>query len=493
MISSTFLLSNQRLFAAAILLAIAPLWFGNYLPMVDVPQHAGQIAALQELHAGNSGFEAAFEVNWFTPYLFGYLLLYTLATLMPIAFAIKFVVCAAMISVPLLTGLLLREVGADTRWRWLAIPGCYSLAFYWGFVSFMVAVPLGLLLLILTIRFDRDPTPRRGTLLAGFAVFLFFCHVIALGLAALAAGSYLAGRHYRAIRTLALRCLPLAAPLPLIAAWIAITYDAEGTVQNAPVVYGPVLNRFLSLISQPSGLERVTVFGALVTASMVVLPAITGAKLSRDPARWLPFAATAIAFFAVPSFAFNTGFLYQRLGVFLAPLWLMVWDARPNANHRLEFLGMVLVAAWMILNTARFASFARETQWFDAITAEMQPRENVAMMIVDNRSPLFATPVYLHFPAWYQAKKRGIVDFNFADFHPQVVRYKASRGPRVNEALAWAPWHFQWELHGGASYRYFIVKGDRDYSSVIFKDRVGSVDLIARSGWWWLYESRERQ
>src|SRR5688500_18356764 len=80
-------LRNPRLFGFALALSVAPLWFGSHLPMVDLPQHAGQIAAFKELMAGNELFTGPFEINWFTPYLFGYLLLYGLSLVLPITVA----------------------------------------------------------------------------------------------------------------------------------------------------------------------------------------------------------------------------------------------------------------------------------------------------------------------------------------------------------------------------------------------------------------------
>ena len=52
-LARTFTLENRRLFGAAVALSIAPLWFGNMLPLVDMPQHAAQIAALHEMWTGN--------------------------------------------------------------------------------------------------------------------------------------------------------------------------------------------------------------------------------------------------------------------------------------------------------------------------------------------------------------------------------------------------------------------------------------------------------
>ena len=82
---------RHRLFGYALVLMIAPLWFGQYLPMVDLPQHAAQIAALKQIWAGNPLFTDVFEINWFTPYLLGYMALYVLSLAMPITVATKIV------------------------------------------------------------------------------------------------------------------------------------------------------------------------------------------------------------------------------------------------------------------------------------------------------------------------------------------------------------------------------------------------------------------
>ena len=34
---------------------------------------------------------------------------------------------------------------------------------------------------------------------------------------------------------------------------------------------------------------------------------------------------------------------------------------------------------------------------------------------------------YAHFASWYQAEKQGWVDFNFAAFRPQIVRFKPEK------------------------------------------------------------------
>jgi len=492
-LAQTLSVRNNRLFTMAAIRAIAPLWFGQNLPMIDMPQHAAQIAALRELWAGNEMFTQLFQVNWFTPYLLGYMLLYAGSLVLPVAVATQLLVSLSLVAVPLLTGSLLRAAGADERWKWLAIPGSFSFAFYWGFLSFLVAVPFALLFLIQAIRFADAPTVRRGLGVAAASLALFFCHIIVLGFASLMALGYIAGAHYRDFKGLLLRALPYAAPLPLIAVWLFDTYSNVAIVRSDPVVFGPMFQRLLALAIQPAGRDSFAALPcALITGSIALMPLLMGSRFSRRPARWLPFVLGLLVFLAAPHYVLSTAFFYQRLGVFLVPLWLLIWDAPAAELRRPDWLVMPVVLLWMFMNTGRFAAFARETESFDAVVAAIEPGRRVASMVFDNRSPLFALPVYLHFPAWYQAKKAGIVDFNFADFYSQMARYKADAGPRITEQPTWYPTLFDWQANGGASYHYFIVKADFDVSNHIFKDKRGSVELVGRSGWWWLYRNNEK-
>lgn len=487
-------LHNQRLFMAMVLFSVAPLWIGSYPPMVDMPQHAAQIAAAREILAGNPTFTQLFEINWFTPYLLGYLLLYVASLVLPITAATQLLVSCAIMSVPVLTGSLLRTAGADERWKWLAIPASFSFAFYWGMLSFMVALPFALLFLINAIRYARAPDLRSGVLIAVFAIFLFFCHVITVAYVSLIALGYVLGSSsMRDLKALAVKLLPFAAPLPLLLAWFAIAYQSEPVVRNTPVLYGLLLDRVMMLLTQPTGLEIFSpLYVVLVTGSVVLLPLLAGSTLSRRRERWVPIALALLAFFTVPAYAMGTGFLYERLGILLVPLWLLAWDPPVAANRRLDWLCMLVVTFWLLMNVSRFVGFARETESFAAATERIGPGRRVASMVFEPATPLFDTPVYMHFPAWYQATQRGIVDFNFADFLSQPVRYRPGAGPRMDENVAWSPTDFRWEQNGGASYDYFIVKSTDDISVQIFKERRDAVQLVAHSGSWWVYRNVER-
>ena len=492
-LSRTLSLRNERLFGVVLALAIVPLWIGPYLPLVDLPQHAAQITALRRLLGGDADLAELFHINWFTPYLLGYLLLYALTAVLPITVATKLVVSLSLVAIPLLTGRLLRAAGADEGWKWLAIPCSFGFAFYWGFLTFIVSAPLALLFLIETVRFVAAPSARRAVTIALFSILLLFCHIIVLGFASLVALGYVAGAHYRDWRTLLARAVPYAAPLPIIGVWLAGTYNAEASVQNDPIVFGPLLYRLGQLVAQPAGREDL--YSAwptalLVTGAVLLVPWLTGARFSRDPKRWLPGALGLLTFMAAPHYVLSTAYFYQRLGVFLVPLWLMAWEA-PRERRRLDWVAMAVVTFWAVTSSSRFVTFARESESFVDVLESMEPGQRAAAMVFDNASPRFALPVYLHFPAWYQATKGGVVDFNFGDFYSQMVRYRPNTGARINETVAWYAPAFDWAANGGDGYGYFLIKANFDIAEAVFKERQGSVELVAQSGWWWLYRNVE--
>lgn len=496
-IQSVLSLDNRALFLVVTLLSVVPLWIPDFLPLVDVAQHAAQVASLHEIWSDNGLFTATFEINWFTPYLGGYLLLYLVSLVLPIVLATKLVVSAAAIALPVVTGMLLREFGGDEKLRWLAIPAGYSFALYWGFMVYLVAIPLSLVLVLLTIRFDRDPTPKRAAGIALYSIMLFYCHVIALGFAALISLTYLLARNLRDPEKFAKCAIPYVAPLPLIFLWMSGVLSTEASVQNAPFVLGGLRERLVVLFMQFSGLDGIAYGVSLLTVGVILLaPFAVGYRIDRRPERWLPFVVGLGVYMVFPSYMQNTAFLFQRLAVFLVPLWLIIWapPARPTRTLTIGLPAAVafVLVVWMGVNGNRFLQFARESQSFTDVIEQAQPGRKLAGMLFCNASEVFVNPVYLHYPAWYQATAAGVADMSFATTHPSLVRYREMSAPRVNEALAWAPEAFEWERDGGDDYDYYLVCSGTRAAGVVFKDHADSIELVAHEEPWWLYRNVDR-
>lgn len=490
-IARYFSLDNNVLFAIVAVLAVVPLWIPEFLPLVDIPQHAAQVASLHELLSGSSFHARDLEINWFTPYLGGYLLLFLASTVLPIVLATKLVLSLAIIALPVVSGLLLRAVGGDERLKWLAIPGGYSFAVYWGFFVYLVAVPVALLLVYLTVAYERNPTAKRSLGIAAFSIVLFFCHVIALGFGALISLTYIFAKNFRNPVRFIKCALPYATPLPLIAIWMTGIIDAEVSVREAPFVWGTLREKLVVLFTQFSGLDG-KAFGISLTVVTLfgLLPVLAGYRISRKPERWLPMLVGSLVYLMFPSYVQNTAFLFHRLAVFLVPLWLIMWEPPQRIRPIFFFAFLGTLGLWLSVNVHRFVAFAQESTGFSRVLQQAEPEKRMAGMMVCNASAGFANPVYLHFAAWYQAESRGISDISFAITHPSLIRYRDMKAPRIGERIAWRPLAFAWDRDGGASYDYFIVCAPGDASALIFKDRVGSVELVAHEAPWWLYRKR---
>jgi hypothetical protein len=211
---------------------------------------------------------------------------------------------------------------------------------------------------------------------------------------------------------------------------------------------------------------------SLVTSSVVLLPILSGATFSRRPERWLP--------------------LPLAMGIFIMPLWLMAWDAAPKRRAPLDWIAMCVVLAWLLPNVGRYASFARETESFQRVIAAASPGKRIGTLMNNDGSALFLPPVYAHFHAWYQATRGGIVDFNFAEFFPQIVHYKQSAPPHIPEYVVTDIATFNWDTHGGASYDYFLLKSNADMSEALFPGHISQLHLVTHDGSWWLYRNTAR-
>ena len=410
---SEFSFENLQLFCLAILLSLAGLWLTPYPPVVDLPQHAAQVATLQELWSGNELYNQTFELNWFAPYTLTYLLLYALALVLPVGIAGKLLISACVAAVPLLTRQLLRATDSQPAWAWLTVPGALSVAFYWGFMPFLLAIPVGLYLWLLTIRFAKTPTPARAAGIAVCCVMLFFCHVLALGFTALIALVYTAALHFKEPRKLLASWLPYTAGLPLIAYWYFGKLSNESYTSGAAVVYGSIKEKALTFLSQPAG------FGAtmlphelLISVVLLLFPLVCGARFSTRPERWVPLVVALLVWALMPAKAVGAILVYHRLSVFLLPLYLLALDFPEQRRPLASYLLMGVVAVTLLGNTLRFAQFNRETLGFTGILAMMEERRNIMYMPIDPWSAQFPTPIHFHTAMWYQVEKRGITDFN---------------------------------------------------------------------------------
>lgn len=463
-------------FAACAAAATIPLLVTGMLPMADLPEHMAQIAIWKHFRDDCHHFYEVFDVSLATPYLLGSVTTAALAAVMSVSAAVKLTVWISILLMPLSLRALLRRGGGDPWLSLLGFPLAYGYAFYWGFLNFSLAIPIGIFSLALLL--DERPRGVARTLLAlllmsAHALMFLFCAIVTVVVAAVR----------RSPRLL----LPLAPAATLFAIFVVRLRQGEQSAR-AGITWKLSTVRFVDFPSllfanawEPAGLVLVA---AMATAIAVARPRVT-----RDPARWSFFGVASLIYFAAPHGAFGSAFLYPRFAVLIAAGALLLFDRSPAASARARMVSRAIVVAivvvWMGVLAARFRRFDAEVEEFERLVATMPANRRVAQFNVLPFSDHVPGPVFWHFGALYQVRRGGIAAWSFARHYPQVVRFRRGAEPVVAsestplEGIDWA---------GIRQYDYLLVRG-QDARRQIFRDAPVPITLRARSGSWWLYET----
>lgn len=490
-------------------LATLPVWIPTYPAMVDLPQHAAQVALLENLGNPDFRFASLFQVNWFTPYLFGYLLIYSLVPLVGVVLASKIVIAVALAALPLATALVMSETGTDKRWALLSIPVLFGFSYQWGFLNFLVAAPLGLCFLALAMRHARRPTVWTYSSLGLLSVVLFFCHAMICGFFCLVAACYLIFE-VRDLRKALSRIAPMALVLPVMLAWglrtlenpvaqRAVSWDLSwfstteryyragaSWAESGGWGWGRTAGLLPRLLGVHPGVVP-TIIGVLLFG----IPLLAGARPNRRWTVWLPFAACLSTLLFVPGRLFGTDFTFQRFTVFLLPLFLtgMLGSPPPRWSRRVWACVLFIVGAWIAFVSRQAITYAQEARGFDETVRRMAPGKRVRSLIFQWDSRVAIAPTFLHFPAWYSALRGGVVDPSFASTHVELILYRPESLPRARAlSYEWVPQFFDWKTFEGEKYHYFLSRAPADIGPFISRSAPCPVRLVHHVNQWWLHE-----
>jgi len=455
-----------------------------YLPMVDLPQHAAQISIWLHLHDPKWAEFQLFELNLRTPYLGAYALARALAGLVGVLPALKVVVWLSIVGHWAAFDWLVRSLG-HARWLGLlGLPLGMGYGFYFGFISFIGALPFGLGATCLALRHRAKPTLLSGLLLGAALCATLATHGFALGLTLVLVGPLL----LRGAGSLIWRGAPLFAPALLMLIWLVPGSSARSI---GLTIWDPrfwELSQIPGLLVASSGADQASSVLGLIFLGIVLLSL---GRPSREPERLLPLALMLLGYCLFPlSFGGFTP-LHPRFAAFLVPTLLLAFQ--PSAAVRSPYFESAIAltsAAWFCLFAVRLQRFARETQPITDFVARMPAGLSIRPLVFERESAAFpGLPAMLHLSAYYVPEKGGYQGYSFAMYPTSVVRYRPEIVPTMDRGAEWHPEWFSsvYELSG---YECFLVKSSIDRSAELFDAQLDRLSLVFHEQGWWAYAWR---
>ena len=420
-----------------VLLAGCTVWLAPHLPLADLAQHAAQVALWHDLLLGRSKWQGLVELNYFTPYLLGSGVALLLSFVVPVAAALKVVLMLAYWGFVAGAVLLRKRLGADPRLDWLSVTPFFGLGWLYGFFPFLVALPVGMAFIVLAQGYARAPTLSRALLLLGLGVLLFFFHGLVFVFALVVGAAFLAVDRPAPAAVLPYLILGLVVPAHLLLRPAATTLLATPTDWLG-------LGGLNYLAFFPMGSPTIDPLLAPLVPLLLAASLLLGGRLNRSRAAIVPVVVLVLWIVLVPETVMETYFAGSRFAVFFLPFVALVFAPAPAAGWRL--LPIVLLT-WAALGVqvVRLLAFADESRAFEEVLAAAEPGHRAQQQVLDMTSRAARTPMaYQNFALWYQAEKAGLVDFNFAAYPTQIVRF---RDPKAQTALP------------ASAYRYVFGRG----------------------------------
>jgi hypothetical protein len=505
----------QVAYLAALLLGATMVWLAPRPPMEDFPQHVAQVTLLRDLLRGTSPWSDLLRINWFTPYLLGYGVTLLLSAAMPVTVAMKVVLSGAFLSFVASCTALRKAYGGDARLDWLYIPGFFGFAYQFGLVTFLVAAPLGWTFVLLASRAAARPTLATLLTVTGAGVALFFCHgLVFLFCCAVGVTQVLLLRRSPA-RTAAsmapyvgLGCLAI---VYFLTVQRGDPLAASSTGQLGRDAFKPAVgwdwsgergwHRLISMFFYVLSSERSDAILLPVLLFMAAAPWLLGLRVNReDRSVWAPTLVLVGVWLLAPEYAMKIHFLYHRFALFLLPAYALLFssprrdegEADPVRARRSTWVEAGLAAAciaYLGIIAVRHRRFIGEAAPFEKVLAAAEPGQRAMSIIFETGSTAIRNLyTFQSFPVWYENDKGGFVDFNYAYFLPQIVRFRPDRVPPM--PFGYIADLFDWKRFRGRDYRYFFVRRFEP-SEHLFDNDECRVVLLEHADDWWLYERKE--
>ena len=163
---------------ALTVLGVAPIWMCDLLPLVDMAAHLHLMTVMHDMAHSPLIQHHYQEVHALVPYLTYYKAVDWLAYLMTVEQANRVVLTLTVAAMPWSAYIYLRTVG-HSPWLMLGVlPWLLHCDFFMGFFSYLLSIPVFLLILAAHLRWLQSPTRAHGLALAGLLGLLALTHYL---------------------------------------------------------------------------------------------------------------------------------------------------------------------------------------------------------------------------------------------------------------------------------------------------------------------------
>jgi hypothetical protein len=421
----------------------------EYLPLVDFPQHLALHTIWNNISDPNFNPGGRFIVNLATPYAFPNLVAHAAAHFLGPEGGLRFVLVVALLAFPLATLVLLRAFGRPDELALAAFPAALSFVYWFGFVTYVMSIPLVLLGVGLARRCASSGRYRDAALLAVVGMLAFATHGFAFLLLILLAG-ITALATTRDFPRLALVAAALAPGLLLSLAWVIASSSgldgkqdlARNSEQPLATAYGSLRERLRYALA--------SMFGSDTREPRVIATAAAFLSVALVAARWTrqaeptageesgrrALAIVAIAAFgaaiACPQIWMNTWGLWERIPpiAFVAAVGALRWPAAGKLRTRLA-VGLTAIALFSSGTAlAQGFAFSEQARGIRELAQKLPAGRRVMWDPCGEERPWpTAVPSFKHLGSYVQAARGGDLSNSFAYVHIMVVHYQGKRLP----------------------------------------------------------------
>ncbi|WP_198344769.1 hypothetical protein [Neisseria chenwenguii] len=491
--------------ATVMLVTVAFLLYPAYLPMADLPQHAVQVAVLDDLLKGRSPWSDMLVLHWDTPYWTTYSVWLLLHQFIGMAWSPKIVVILILLFYMASVRLVRRAFRASRLTDWVALTCFFGFAFQWGFVSFLAGIPVGMLFLAANKFWLDTQKPKYLWMIAFLGIWSYYSHVLTFAFFCfISYGMFLVDFRRLSWKQRGMLTLPY-----LLFAGMLLRYLTKPNPE--PFMYYPegrwenpgIFQKTSELLFYPWNMGQLFYYD-FACAALLLAPPLLGYRPSRDVKRYALLLGSLAIWYALPHIGFQTAYIYQRFGLFVPVFWYLVWQPQEAAGRRYDMKQVAVTAFVCAVAALMFKVYSNNVLFdssetvkdFDEVVATMPSEKRILglgepFMWGDGKLTSFAE--YLHFAQWYQVKKRGWADYSFASAHAMPVRLKLKKmypGYGYNRLVDEKNLT---EILDCSIYSYLLVRTQKtpgELQRLLDRNpRCNSVRLNKQAGQWLLFEN----